>query len=189
MTKPYWPGDSEQALQVLRNSWGDPNHYTLITRTIANESLWQKTADWAPIEIVKGAAFCAFNDLVHNPIDYFIQNVWHDIFFISIKPKYDLDLLVFARDFEFFEKFPEPLIIEGCRRAISYSSFTSFSLLFETRKDLHNLEFILYILNVQEKDSIRILDKCFYNDSLMDLLDFLETNQCSINKEFLLDKK
>ena len=189
MTKLYWPGNSEQALNVLRNAWGDPNNYTLIDRTIGNEFLWRKTADLAPIDIVKGAAFCALNDLVQNPNEYFIQNVWHDLFFISINPKYDLDLLIFARDFEFFEKFPEPLIIKGCRRAISYSSFTSFSLLFETRKDLQNLEFILYILNVQEKDIIRIIDQCFNNDSLIDLLDFLETNKCSINKDFLLDKK
>ena len=189
MTKPDWPGDSEQAFDVLRNAWGDPNTHTLIIRTINNEILWRKTADWAPIDIVKGAAFCALNDLVQKPVDYFIQNVWHDLFFISINPKYDLDLLLFARDFNFFEKFPEPLIIKGCRRAISYSSFTPFSDLFLTRTDLENLKFILYILNVQEKDIIRILDNCFNNDSLIDLLDFLETNECSINKEFLLNKK
>ena len=57
-----WPGNLEQAWEVLLNAHGNENDSNLICQTDENDKLWEEIKKWNPTRIVKGALFCVFEN-------------------------------------------------------------------------------------------------------------------------------
>ena len=191
--KEYWPGDLVQAYEVLLNAFCDENDSNLLCQSNEKDELLEKIKNWSPVCIVTGALFCLFEDYFETSkrrkTKRFTAYLWQEFFKVAINPKYTIDILIFARDMQYFKNSPKKVIFEGFFQAIfSYNSL--FSLFFEKKQDLHNLENILYTLNVKESDITFLVDSCFEKKSFKDLLDFLETKpkDFSVNEVFLLEK-
>ena len=185
-----WPGSINQCWDVLLNAFGNVDDSNLLCESFENEEFLEKTKNWSSIRLVNGAIFCLFEYHFENfKNEPFTPYLWEEFFLVSISPKYSIELLIFARDMQYFKNSPKKAIFEGFFKAIfSYDSL--FSIIFEKKQDLQNLENILYTLNVSESDITFLMTQSFETKSFKGLLSFLEKrpNEFLINEAFLLDK-
>ena len=185
-----WPGNIIQCWEVLLNAFGNKDDSNLLSDDFENEEFLEKTRDWSGLRLVKGAIFCLFEYHFENfPKEPFSPYLWKDFFLVSICPKYNIELLTFARDMQYFKKSPKKVIFEGFYKAIfSYNSL--FTVFFKKKENLANLENILYTLNVPKENITFLMTEAYETKSFKGLLSFLEKepNFFLINETFLLEK-